>query len=76
MIVPVILRHKDRPDLEVFIYALLDDWSDSTFVARSILNHIKIKGIDVVLKLNTMSGQTQASRQRMEGLTVSTYDKK
>ena len=76
MIVPVILRHKDRRDLEVFIYALLDDCSDSTFVAKSILNHLKIKGIDVVLKVNTKSGQTQASRQRMEGLTVSTYDKK
>ena len=76
MIVPVILRHKDRPDLEVFTYALLDDGSDSTFVAKSILNDLKIKGTDVALKLNTMSGQTQVSTQRIEGLTVSTYDKK
>ena len=68
MIVPVILRHKDRPDLEVFTYALLDDGSDSTSVAKSILNDLKIKGTDVALKLNTMSGKTQVT-QRIERLT-------
>ena len=75
MIVPVILRHKDWPDLEVFTYGLLDDGSDSTFVAKSILNDLKIKGTDVVLTLNTVSGDTQVSTQRIEGLMVSTYDK-
>ena len=50
MIVPVILRHKDRPDLDVFPYALFDDGSDSTFVAKSILSDLKIKGTEVADK--------------------------
>ena len=55
---------------------LLNDGSDSTFVAKSILNDLKTKGTDVVLKRNNISGQTQVSIQRTEGFTVLTYDKK
>ena len=75
MIVPVILWHKDRPDIEVSTYALLDDGSDSTFAAKSILDDLGVKGTDVALKLNTMSGQSQVSTQRIEGLIVQSFNK-
>ena len=32
MFVPVILSHKDQPDIKIRVYALLGDGSDSTFV--------------------------------------------
>ena len=36
MIVPVILHHKDNPGIEVTVYALLDDASDTTFIKSSV----------------------------------------
>ena len=40
MIVPVWLHHKDSPDKEVLVYALLDDASDSTFIKSETLRDL------------------------------------
>ena len=37
MIVPVILHHKNNPDVKVNVYALLDDGSDTTSVSYTHL---------------------------------------
>ena len=37
MIVPVWLHHKDNPEREVLVYALLDEASDSTFIKSETL---------------------------------------
>ena len=34
MFVPVVFSHKDRPNIEICVYALLDDGSDSTFIIK------------------------------------------
>ena len=47
IILHIKLRHKDRPDIEVSTYGLLDDGSDSTFVVMSILDDLMVKGTDV-----------------------------
>lgn len=47
MILPVLLHHKDNPDREIMVYALLDDASDTTFVAEKVLEDLGITGIEV-----------------------------
>ena len=49
MIVPVWLHHKDSPDKEVLVYALLDDASDSTFIKSETLRDLGLKGPKVKL---------------------------
>ena len=75
MIVPVIVHHKDRPSVEVSVYALLDDGSDSTFVTNSTLRDLGLKGTEVSLKLNTMHGENSIPAQKVEGLVVQKLDK-
>ena len=75
MIVPVVVHHKDRPHLEVSVYALLDDGSDSTFVTNSTLRDLGLEGTEVSLKLNTMHGKNSIPAQKVEGLVVQKLDK-
>ena len=75
MFAPVILSHKDRPNIETRVYALLDDGSDSTFVKESVLKDLGVSGTEVSLRLNTMHGQTSVPVQRVDGLVVQTLDK-
>ena len=70
MLVPVILSNKDRPTVEVCVYALLDDGSNSTFTKESVLKDLGVSGTEVVLKLSTMHGQTSVPVQRINGLVV------
>ena len=75
MFVPVILTHTERPNIEVRVYALLDDGSDSTFVKNSVLKDLGVCGSDVSLTLNTMHGQTNVPVQRVSGLVAQKLDK-
>ena len=54
IILPVILYHKDKTDIQVKTYALLDDASDTTFVTTSIKEQLGIEGIETNLNLSTM----------------------
>ena len=75
MFVPVILSHRDRSHVEVRVYALLDDGSDSTFVKNSVLKDIGVSGTEVSLKLNTMHGETSVPVQRVDGLLAQKLDR-
>ena len=44
MIVPVVVPYVDRPHVEVSVYALLDDGSDSTFVTNSTFKELGLEG--------------------------------
>ena len=44
MIVPVWLSHGRNLGTEQLVYALLDDQSDTTFIADTILNHLGVSG--------------------------------
>ena len=72
--VPVILSHKDRPNIETRVYALLDDGSDSTFVRNSVLKDLGVSGTELSLRLNTMHGQTSVPVYRVDGLTIQRLD--
>ena len=75
MIVTVVLHHKNNPDVEVCVYALLDDGNDSTFVKNSTLERLDIQGPKISLSLNTMYGKTEIPVQKIEGLVVQKFDK-
>lgn len=48
MLVPVVLKHKDRLTVEVCVYALLDEGSDSTFVIKdSVLKDLGVSDPEV-----------------------------
>ena len=75
MIVPAVVHHMDRPHVEVSVYALLDNGSDSTFVTNSTLKELGLEGTEVSLKLNTMHGKESIPTQKFEGLVVQRLDK-
>ena len=75
MFVPVILSHRDRPHVEVRVYSLLDDGSDSTYVKNSALKDLGVSGTEVSLKLNTMHGKSSVPVQRVDGLLAQKLDR-
>ena len=75
MFVPVILSHRDRPHVEVRVYALLDGGSDSTFIKNSVLKDLGVSGTEVSLKLNTMHGESSVPVQRVDGLLAKKLDR-
>lgn len=75
MIVLVVVHHMDRPHVDVSVYALLDDKSDSTFVTNSTLKELGLEGTEVSPKLNTMHGKESIPLQKVEGLVVQRLDK-
>lgn len=75
MIVPVRVHHKDCPSVQVSVYALLNDGSDSTFITNFTLRDIGLKGTEVSLKLNTIHGENSIPAQKVEGLVVQKLDK-
>ncbi|KAL9976994.1 hypothetical protein ACROYT_G014349 [Oculina patagonica] len=76
MILPVWLHHKDRPQTEVLVYALLDNASDTTFIKTSTLEDLSEEGPEVRLKLYTLHGNAEIPVQKVDGLVVERFDKK
>ena len=75
MIVLVVVHHMDCPHVDVSVYVLLDDESDSTFVTNSTLKELGLEGTEVSPKLNTMHGKESIPVQKVEGLVVQRLDK-
>ena len=76
MIIPVWLSQQDNPQVEVMVYAPLDDASDTTFIPTSALQALGIQGVDVKLNLYTMHGNAEIPAQRINGLIVKRLDKR
>ena len=76
MIVPVILRHEGNPGIEVKVYALLDDASDTTFIKSSGKETLGVQGVDTALILSTMLGREEIQVSRVDGLVVERLDRK
>lgn len=71
MIVPVRVHHKDCPSVQVSVYALLNDGSDSTFITNFTLRDIGLKGTEVSLKLNTIKDKIPPKQNNVEvGLLI------
>lgn len=67
MIVPVWLSHASNPRTERLVYALLDDQSDTTFVADNVLNHLDVSGPETNLLLSTMHATDELIKSRKVG---------
>jgi len=76
LIVPVWLHHKDSPQKEVMVYALLDDASDTTFIKAKTLCDLGLKGTEVKLNLFTMFGKEEITVEKLTGLVVKLVDKR
>lgn len=76
LIVPVWLHHKDSPQREVMVYALLDDASDTTFIKAKTLCDLGLKGTEVKLNLFTMLGREEITVEKLTGLVVKRVDKR
>jgi hypothetical protein len=70
-----VLSDKDRPTVEVRVYALLHDGSDSTLIKESVLKDLGVSVTEVFLKLSTMHGQNSVPVQRIDGLVVQKLDR-
>lgn len=67
MIVPVWLSHGSNPGTERLVYALLDDQSDTTFIADTVLNHLGVSGPETNLLLSTMHATDELIKSRKIG---------
>ena len=76
MIVPVWIYHKDSPQKEVMVYALLDEASDTTFIKLKTLRDLGLTGTKVKLNLFTMLGKEEIAVEKRTGLVVKRTDKR
>ena len=67
---PVMLYHKDAPDESIMVYALLDDQSNSTFIAQQTMDKLKATGQPVKIKLATMLAEETINSEVVHGLSV------
>ena len=70
MLVPVHLKHKDRPAMSKSVYALLDPQSDTCFLKESVLQEMGLSGEEVALEVNTMTGSMITRSQVIQGLVI------
>ncbi|KAJ8028733.1 hypothetical protein HOLleu_31057 [Holothuria leucospilota] len=72
---PVYVSHKDSPENEVLVYALLDTQSDTTFVTERTCDLLGVEGTKTALMLSTLSAKNQVvNSSRVEGLVVRGYN--
>lgn len=60
MILPVYVSHKENPDRERLVYALLDTQSDTTFILDKTSKALGLEGKPVKLMLSTMYAENKA----------------
>jgi len=75
MILPVWIHHKDDPDRQVKVYAVLDDQSDTCFVTDDVINNLGVTGPAVKLQLGTMHAVENIDTQRIDGLIESRFER-
>ena len=75
-IVPVFVSHRDHPEKEAKVYALLDDASDTAFVTSKVQQALGIEGIQTELMLSTMSGKEVIPVSRTDGLITERPDRR
>lgn len=70
LIVPVWLYHKNNPEQELVVYAILDDQSDPCFIKDDILHKLDVIGPDVQLQLSMVLGENLVTCQKVNDLVV------
>jgi hypothetical protein len=75
MILPVWISHRDQPQTEHMVYAMLDNQSDTTFILEETWSEFGIDGIKTRLKLSTMAAESQViEATKVQGLVVRGID--
>jgi len=70
-IVPVIVRHKDQPEKEVKVYAIIDNCSQGTFATEDLLlNDLGVEGRKTSITLETAIGQETVKTFSVENLYI------
>ena len=65
------VSHKEDPSHKFLLYALLDDQSNMTFIAKETLCQFGVRGHQTQLLLSTMQGKNAAtSSEKVNGLLV------
>ena len=67
MIVPLCLSNPSNPRTERLAYALLDDQSDTTFIADTVISHLGVSGPQTNLLLSTMHATDELIKSRKIG---------
>ena len=74
LIVLVWLSHREDPSHKFLLYALLDDKSYTTLIAKETLCQLGVRGHQTQLLLSTMHGKDAAiSSEKVNGLLVQDY---
>ena len=73
LIVPVWLHHKDNPQRETQVYAVLDDQSDTCFVTDEVCEELGLKGPKVTLQLGPMHAVENINTMKINGLIISRH---
>ncbi len=70
-VIPVRMSHKDHPEKEVSVYAVLDDCSKGTFILENVLSELDLPGVQPTsLTLKTMTGSATENSNIISGLIV------
>ena len=75
LIVPVWLHHKDDPQKELQVYAVLDDQSDTCFFTNEVCKKLGLEGPTLTLELGTMHAVEKITTSKINGLVISSRDK-
>ena len=74
MIVPVWVRHNDKPNKEILQYAILDDQSNVSFISRNLCNRLGVQGPQTEMSLSTMQeSKARVQSHRIRDLEVLDY---
>ena len=74
MVVPVFVSSKEKPEVEILTYALLDTQSDTTFAVTELLEQLPVSYEKRQIQLSTMTSQNQIIDTRFyQGLQVRAY---
>ena len=66
--------HQDNPSVKVPTYAVLDDQSTDVFITDTLLEQLGVKGQDVNLEINTITGVNSVRTQKVNGLHIQDID--
>ena len=75
-VVPVLLRHRSRPDHQITVYALLDECSTGTFISEEALellevpeNRLTLTSCDLTTAIGRREDQVTGVKDLVDGPT-------
>ncbi len=70
LIVPVVVHHKDNPNVQMRTYAALDNQSNACFISDDVVTRLDLKTKPLDLELTTMLGSESLTTEVAHGLIV------